>query len=144
MTTNTQLLNKLHFIKTFLGVFPCDNLPILKSFPASLIMNTEPQNKPGKHWVAMYINENRFGLYFDSYGFPPLNEEFKEFLDKNCSAWTYNKIMFQSYNSFTCGDYCVLFILLESLGYSIYDYIHLFTDDTRTNDEIVHEIFKSL
>ena len=142
MTTSAQLFNKLKFLKTFLGVFPLDRLPEIKSIPASLIINTDPHNEPGEHWVAVYISD--IGVYFDSYGFPPLNEEIKSFLDTNTTEWTYNTVMIQGYNSYTCGQHCVLFVLLMSIGYSLMDIIHLFTNNFKTNDKIVQKIFENL
>ena len=144
MTTNLQLFNKLNCFKSFLGVFSCDRLPIVSELPCSLIMNTDPHDKPGQHWVAIHINSKRNGLYFDSYGFPPLNHEFTEFLNQNCYNWTYNRYMIQGYNTVTCGQYCVLFILLKTLGYKLADIIHLFTHDFQVNDEIVVKIFENL
>lgn len=144
MTFSDQLFNKLYYFKTFLGVFSRDNLPKITSFPCSLIMNTDPENKPGQHWVAIYINENEFGTYFDSYGYAPLNREFEIFLNNYCKSWTFNPIMLQGFNSYTCGEFCVLFVLLMSMGFGLLDIIHLFSTDFKTNDKIVKEIFKNL
>src|ERR1700712_3875248 len=144
MTTTEQLFNKLKFLKNFLGVFPRDNLPAIKFLPVSLIMNTDPHNKPGQHWVAIHINSDSCGIYFDSYGLPPLNQEFIDYLNDNCNSWTYNKTMIQGYNSLTCGQYCALFVLLQALGYDLFDIIHLFCTDFKTNDEIVQEFFRNL
>lgn len=144
MTTSDQLYNKLKFIKNFLGVFPRDRIPNINSFPVSLILNTDPHNKPGQHWVAIFINSQRFGIYFDSYGLRPLNQEFHDYLNSNCNEWTYNPFMLQGINSYTCGEYCVLFVLLSNLGYDLDHIINLFTNDFKINDKIVEKIFNNL
>src|SRR5436190_24340797 len=127
MTSTEQLFNKLKFIKSFLGVFPKDCLPKPNTYPVSLIMNTDPQSKPGEHWVAIYFDSEKHALYFDSYGFPPLNIEFKNYLNENSIQWTYNRQMIQGYNTYTCGEFCVLFVLLKTLGFEIDVIIHLFS-----------------
>ena len=55
----------------FLGVFASDQLPSkISTYPSGLIVNTDPIDKPGQHWVAMYF-PNEGEEFFDSYGFPP-------------------------------------------------------------------------
>ena len=53
------------------GVFPSDKLPIIKTYPAALIANTDPHDQPGTHWIAMYFESPYESEFFDSYGFPP-------------------------------------------------------------------------
>jgi len=79
MTTNLELDKKLLNVKEFLGTFSCDTIPKINNFPSSFIVNTQPSGKGGEHWVAIYINNERKGEYFDSYGFKPLNKEFNLF-----------------------------------------------------------------
>jgi hypothetical protein len=63
----------------FLGVFPSDisgsshGRSILKlkdnTSPVSMIVNTDPGNKPGQHWVSIFYNpKEKFIRYFDSNG----------------------------------------------------------------------------
>ncbi len=144
MTYSEELYNKLKFLDCFYGVFSCDRLPRIEQLPASMIMNTDPHDKPGEHWVALHIDSNKFGVYFDSYGFRPLKYEFAEYLDDNCDWWVFNHTMIQGYNTITCGQYCTLFILLKALNYNLYQIITLFTNDYKVNDEIIKEIYKSL
>jgi len=64
---------------SFAGVFPCDRLPLSIQNPGAVICNTDPHDKPGAHWVAMYVDGD-VGEYFDSYGLPPINSNFVNFL----------------------------------------------------------------
>ena len=57
----------------FKGVFPCDRVPYKAKLPLNIIINTDPSNKPGTHWVCVSIDKNGRGFYFDSFGFPPNN-----------------------------------------------------------------------
>ena len=56
---------------TFLGVFPSNKLPRKRRYPSSLIANTDPDTKPGQHWIAMYFPSKTKKEFFDSYGMPP-------------------------------------------------------------------------
>ena len=56
----------------FQGVFPSDVLPIsIKQYPACFIANVDKSNMPGSHWIAIYIDKDKQGTFFDSYGNKP-------------------------------------------------------------------------
>ena len=59
-------------LRDFDGVFSVDNLP---EDPHLLVCNTDPSDKPGRHMVAIYI-ENGRGDFFDSFGRRP-NADFE-------------------------------------------------------------------
>src|SRR5215469_14145104 len=66
----------------FKGVFPCDKLPEISSYPACLVANTDPSYQAGEHWVCMFFDETGRGEYFDSFGYAPLKVPlFKHFTD---------------------------------------------------------------
>ena len=67
-----QIVQVLRRNKEFVGVFPSDKIPHTITPPAAFVANTNPQEKPGKHWVAFYIDQDRNGEYFHSYGRPPI------------------------------------------------------------------------
>ena len=144
MTTNFDLNKKLQNVKCFVGSFPRDKIPRVKSLPAALIMNTDTSTQPGEHWVAVYINEDGIGEYFDSFGLKPLFREIVEYLDNNCKEWYYNNVTIQGLTSITCGQYCVLFVYLRSIGISLCQIINLFTTDYKINDEIIKSLYKEL
>ena len=73
----TSAINsKPGMVDQFLGVFAPDEIANLKiqKFPAALIVNTDRSSDSGEHWVWVYIDGNRNGEYFDSYGREPLAE----------------------------------------------------------------------
>ena len=54
--------------KKFCGVFPSDQLPkVIERFPCGFVANTDPRDKPGKHWVAFYFSSEQKGQFFNSY-----------------------------------------------------------------------------
>jgi len=62
-------------VRDFDGVFSIDNLP---DDPHLLVCNTDPSYKPGRHWIAIYIEDGR-GEFFDSFGHRP-NIEFEHYM----------------------------------------------------------------
>ena len=111
-TKQLQYILKTCSLVPFSGIFPSDKLPVKKiNFPAALLANTDPQSKPGKHWVAFYIDHDGFGEYFDSYGRPPHVQQFSKFLNKNCDDWLHNTQQIQGPLSAVCGQYCLYFLL---------------------------------
>ena len=143
MTTNIELEKKLKCFKEFIGVFPRDKLPKIKSYPVSIIINTDMSKGSGEHWVAIHINSKKFGIYFDSYGFPPLAKEMIKFLDEYCkNGWLFNQTMIQGVTSINCGQFCVLFLFLRSIGVSLHQFNKLFSRSHDVNDLIVEKLYK--
>ena len=105
-----------------IGVFACDEIedPI-KNKPCAFVLNTDPHYRKGQHWVAIYINSSKEGFYFDSYGLPPLKEEFLNFLSKNCKRWYYNDVRLQDVGSKACGQFCLYFLIHMSYGWLMDD-----------------------
>lgn len=143
MTSNIELDEKLRFLKSFIGVFPCDRIPSFHRLPASMIVNTDKHNERGEHWVAIYISDEKIGYYFDSYGLPPLNKEIEDYINANTTHWKYNQKGIQGLNSIKCGQFSVLFIILKTIGYTFNQITHLFTNNYNTNDVIIQRIYDS-
>ena len=104
-----QVLTKDPFTKgSFAGVYACDQLSSIEinKYPKSFVVNTDPMELPGTHWIAIYFNEQRKGEFFDSYGEHPIHDN-KYFLNRNAVEWEHNKIQLQSAFSTVCGQYCI-------------------------------------
>ena len=134
-----KLLKKF---KCFKGVYPLNFLPNNLKLPINLIANTHPSSKPGEHWISISINSEGKGQYFDSFGLPPLHQEFFDFLESYCKkGWDYNKVSLQHPSSNTCGHYCVLFIIFKCLGLTYENFISKFNTNSLRNDERMKKIF---
>jgi len=72
----TQINCALKSNRIFRGVFARDQLEnvSLDRYPIAFVVNTDKSSGPGEHWVAIFIDQNGRGYYFDSYGRPPLKE----------------------------------------------------------------------
>ena len=143
---DTLLIKKLlKTYKCFKGVYPCDKLPMYNQLPLNIIINTDPSYKPGEHWVAVSINKDGKGTYFDSFGLPPLKEEIFNYLEeKSTQGWSYNKTALQNIVSQTCGHYCVLFIIFKCQGLSTRNFVSKFNGNTISNDKKINRFLKIL
>ena len=55
-----QVLTKDPFTKgSFAGVYACDQLSSIEinKYPKSFVVNTDPMELPGAHWIAIYFDE---------------------------------------------------------------------------------------
>ena len=122
------------------GIFPADKLPhkIPVRRPLLFICNTDPHNKPGEHWIVMYLDDNNGGEFFDSFGRNP-SPIFLDFMNKHCIKWTFNAEQLQSVLSRYCGHYCVFYCLFKKLRYDMLSIVNCFSNDTTLNDVIVHD-----
>ncbi len=121
----------------FIGVYASNTLPKqkLKTFPCALIANTDPDDKPGKHWCAFYIDLNGKAEFFDSYGFSPKLKPFKNFLVKNSKTdFIWNTTPLQGPFSSVCGQYCLFYLLHRCRNWSMDEICSFFTNDKNLND----------
>jgi len=120
-------------LRDFDGVFSVDNLP---KDPRLLVCNTDPSDKPGRHWIAIYIEDGR-GDFFDSFGRRP-NADFERYMNCHCVSWNFNDKQLQSIVSKFCGYYCIYFCILRSRGLDMRRIVRSFSSDTGLNDALVH------
>jgi len=80
----------------FIGVYAADQLPhFIHTLPAALVIFTDPNNKPGEHWIAVYVCNTGHGEYMDSYGLAPYIPYHVKFLKRNCLFYTWNNRLIQ-------------------------------------------------
>ena len=130
----------------FLGVFASNELPSkIPSYPSGLIANTDPNNKPGQHRVAMFLEEGK-EEFFDSYGLPPnfYTDHFTKFLTSHPGDTERNVGTLQALNSDVCGYYCMFYLFHRSRGQDFKSIVKRFSLDNRqANDRRVVQFVKS-
>ena len=112
----------------YLGTYPSDILDLDYTLPKvthykklGMVLNLDPHNKPGSHWVAVYIDPLISTVeYFDSLGDLPTRNIKKvlEYLCKqlDCDLNIHSK-KFQLKDS-ECGIYSVYYIVSRILGFT--------------------------
>jgi len=138
---DTNIINEhMKDIKCFKGTFPVDLIKYKKytERPISFIINTDPSNKPGEHWVALYINEDNKAEYFDSFGRSPI--DLINFLKLNSvKEIIYNKNIIQCLFSSNCGAYCILFLRARNNGINFVEFLKFFNNELCINDFLAIE-----
>ena len=102
---------------TFLGVLPSNYMPTKKDItkfgkhPIAFIINTDPSNMPGSHWLAFYspFGEHSRLECFDSFGEPASNYGLVDNVAFN--SISVNTTQFQANNTASCGFFCIFYIL---------------------------------
>jgi len=135
-----QNLPRNHFI----GVYAANQLPpSIHTFTAAIIINTAPSNKPGEHWVAVYISNSGHGEYFNSYGLPPYIPYHIRFLKRNCLFYTWNNRCIQGDLSQFCGHYSFLYLACRASGYSLQDFLNKFsTGNINVSDIMLYSFMR--
>ena len=133
------------------GVYAADCLPHRISPYTALVVNTDPHNETGTHWVVFYLDENYSdgrGMieYFDSYGQPPHLHSYQGFLRRNARRYLYNEVCLQSLDSQVCGHYCLLYLYYRTVcDLRMKDFVQLFGDSSTThNDAAVKRLFQKI
>ena len=142
-----QVLTKDPVTKeSFSGVYACDQLSSIEinEYPKSFVVNTDPMELPGTHWIAIYFNEQMKGEFFDSYGKQPIhyNKHFLDFMNRNAVEWQHNKIQLQSAFSTGCGQLCVYFLYHRCRKRSMSSIVNSFVNDKLHNDQLVYDFVR--
>ena len=128
-------------------MYAANSLPRrITSFPCGFIVNTDPKEKSGQHWLAFYFVSPQEGEFFDSYGHPPqfYNHRFVSFLNENVQEWTLNHKHLQSDFTAVCGQYCIFFLLHRAQGVSMNSIVNLFSSNRERNDHWVYHFVTQL
>lgn len=140
-----QIIHAIAHLKAnSIGVYAADHVPRHLSLPAAVVSNIDTSDKPGSHWIAMYIDKNGYGIYFDSYGVPPLSKHHLDRLRRNCVRYRWNRKQLQSFDSRVCGEYCIMFLYAICNGLSLQKFNRLFSLDTKKNDDLASKFYKKI
>ena len=119
---------------TVLVIVAKDELPATtNALPAAFECNTHGFDRPGEHWVVLYLDGDGHGEYFCSYGLPPKHVDARSFMKKYCSEWTHNTKRLHNPLSNVCV-YCIGFILVRCHGFSMKSFVNALGTDLVAND----------
>ena len=124
--------------KFYGGVLAKDMLPRIPKKPGFYIVNTDTSEKPGSHWIVVFVIDNEISEYFDPLGKSP-DGYFISYLTQQSGSYRYNVKRCQNYVSNICGQYCLFFCYFRARAYSMEDILKMFQEnDLVYNDQLVY------
>ena len=120
---------------TFHGVFSYDQFDTDECpfYPISIVINAYPSSVKMGHWSAIYIDGDRNGVFFDSYGLRPWGK-FSSFLKRHSKKTFFSKDILQK-NKISCGHHCLFFICQMSKGRHLEDVLMLYKTHTFSSSD---------
>lgn len=140
---------------TFKGTFALNQLPYVYTLdpPFASIVNTEPLDQEGDHWIAVFRSKDGPIEFFDTRGFPNDYTYTDHILSQMSLSgepqYIFNMYNIQSMCSSVCGEYCIALVYFRLLGVSFESFLKCFsTTDLVRNDKriyaFVHNTFDIL
>ena len=135
----------------FYGTVACDRLPRrpIKKEPRRYIVNTDPHDRPGRHWLALWTHSGHVCEVVDSYALPlecyETTEPLQDWLKSHWTYVIYNGQSLQSIYSKSCGDYALFYLKDRARGQSMNEFLRRFSKhDYVDNDHKVGQMLKKL
>ena len=100
-------------------VYPADEIPRTLRMCKEFIVNTDPHQKTGKQWITFFYDDDTLEC-FDSYGRSPdgYSVYLRQFMGKFYRIKV-NKKRLQSNDTAVCGQYCLVYLMCRTRGYSM-------------------------
>ena len=124
----------------FYGSVACDRLPKKpdKKAPRAYIVNTDPHDQPGQHWLALWTYQNVYEV-MDSYAIPLERYEqatpLREWIVRHWKYMLANGKSLQAVNSKSCDDFALLYMKAKVRGSTLQKLLNGFSDhDYVSND----------
>lgn len=107
----------------FDGVYASDQVNDIIIRPQLIIVNTQPSDMPGEHWLAFFFQGNVVDV-FDSLGrdltsYAHASNDLLNFVRRHAFIMNGLKSRTQPPNSDICGQMCLYFAYFRCLGYSL-------------------------
>lgn len=130
----------------FLGTFPCDLHPKVKSKKMfCLVFNLSKHDTKGSHFIAVFASKKDI-IYFDPYGSNPTNKFIKKFVQNNKKKrkLIINKKCIQSCSSIFCGFFCLGFLIAQKHQIPLKSFLSYFeSSKLETNDQKIVEFIQN-
>ena len=113
------------------------------------MINLDESENSGTHWVSLFVKTNE-AIYFDSFGIEHISKEINKFINNDTTKSSSlkriksNIFRIETYDSITCGYFCIEFINYMLKGKTLLDYINFFSlNNFKKNDRVIKRIFKN-
>ena len=135
----------------FCGALASDELPSnpKRGKPKGYVVNTEPRNKSGHHWIAIWT-ENNVCEIMDSFALPLDHYKLDatplaEWVNRHWKYVVTNGQALQALPNQTCGHYALFYLKTKARGHSLQDFLSMFSKhDYVANDHKVGRMLKHL
>ena len=126
----------------FGGVLSYESLKSLKidNFPFCVVINSASLKETSGHWCCIFINKEKNGIFFDSYGIKPWGAIYK-FLKEHSTSAIYNLNLLQNLQTQICGAYVILVLKWLDRGQTLKQILSHFSSKTQLNDLLVSRWF---
>ena len=124
----------------FRGIYPIDLIPENLPSKSIIIVNQDTSNQKGSHWVVIHYTSDAIVEYFDSVGKPP-KLEVQNLLLSQDMMYMYNNRRLQSYNTYTCGLFCLFYSYYSCRGVNLNGILRHFSDSLLDNELLVSSFF---
>lgn len=84
-----------------------DMLPSNPRFPLYCVVNEDVSTGPGTHWMCLFIDNKKHGIFLDSFARMP-QPEIENFLVRHTISFEINRIQLQMTTSTDCGKFCAV------------------------------------
>ena len=142
--TQRRICQQDEFIRRyFLDVYGADQVPCQVPYPRCAIANTDPIDRPGQHWVALFWSSPNRGECFDSYAMMPTMYDPRW---RCFDTFQQNPRVLQQWSTDVCGDYVLYYLYHRCRGTPLQEIVQYFSpDDGLYNDTAVvqrmHDLF---
>ena len=138
----SELTQVMHMAPDFYGVIPCCEIEAFKKYNVvALIVNTDPHNAPGEHWVGVYKKGDTIE-FFDSFGrfINQFEEPFSSIMRDFVSGHKVitNRKQYQNDLSDTCGYWTYYYILSRICG--ITSFVEFKNDTLKNEIELFNQL----
>lgn len=138
MINTIGIARLMHLTPHFYGVMACNRITQFRNIDeASFILNTDPDFKPGEHWVGIYIKNNQL-FFFDSFGrnIEQFEDPFKTIMlnfTVEYEVITESKRLQNIFND-SCGYWVAYYIFCKTCKQNGFDH---FVTDTYVNESML-------
>ena len=123
----------------FDGIYSIDTLKTIEEKPELIICNTDPSNKPGKHWVLFFFKGENVD-FFDSLGWDIeyYGSEFINFIKTFANKYKQCLKRLQPLGSELCGHYCLYYAYAKCNSKSMEEIVN-----TMSSADVITNFVKS-
>jgi len=110
--------------KYYIGCYASNCIPYKSTYsPFCAVINIDPNNSPGTHWIAIFCDSVKTIEYYDSLGiWPPMSSHIRDYLEKFQQV-RYNSIRLQGIFKRSCGPHAIFYLYMRCSGFDMNEII---------------------